>query len=845
MNLYNQILRTFVKKSFVSIFVVGFLFSVACFAQQLEIHHIDVGQADATLIKSPTGVTMLIDAGNNGDGTNIVLPYLSSLGITSLNYVASSHYHEDHIGGLDEVINGLGTSNIGAVYDRGSDNLPTTGTFNDYAAAANATGRRYTVTLGQIIDLGGGVTLKCVATNGTVINYGTVSGATKSENDLSVGWVLTYNSFRYFTGGDLGGESSSYADSETPLATQVGDVDVMKVDHHGSEYSTNQTFVNNLKPEVAIIEVGNGNTYFHPVQSTLDRLVNAHCYIYQTELGNGGTIPTGKGVVANGNIVVKTSGTGYTVTYGSTTDTYNITLATEPTNYVTSFTATLPASTTIQLNWTDAVGAQLPSGYLLMANTTNTFTAPSDGTTYTDDVTLSDGSAAVNITYGSGTYSFSGLNTATQYYFQLYPYNGSGSSINYKTDGTVPSASATTTGTTVTSVTVVSWEVTGQASYGTQGLTATTVATSVVNSAGLTRGSGVTTSGTGAANGWGGTGWTSASSSDAISANIFMTFAFTVKSGYKISLSQLTQNYRRSGTGPSNGAVQYQINSGSWTTIGDYTSLYSSTSSSGASITPIVLSSVTALQNLSVGTIVNFRIVPYGASSSSGTWYVYSLSGDDLILSGTAEAVTNPVEMTSFSAAAVSNRTTLVWKTATEVNNYGFEIERRLISNNSSTSPLSSPYQGGDERGGWNKVGFVAGNGTSNIEHQYSYTEAAVAAEKYAYRLKQIDNDGTYKYSSEAEVQVGTAPKILMLVNYPNPFNPTTTIQFTVPTDGKAVVKILNVLGQEVATVYNGDVNAGVMNTVNFNASMLASGVYFSRLESGGNVQIKKMLLMK
>ncbi len=298
-------------------------FFSAVSAQQLEIHHIDVGQADATLIKSPTGVTMLIDAGNDGNGTSIVLPYLSSLGITSLNYIVNSHYHADHLGGLDEVINTLGSANIGAIYDRGNAApLPTTQVYNNYVNAANATGKRYTIGLGQTLDLGGGVTMECVATAGQVLNYGPVPNAGVSENDMSVGWVLNYNTFQYFTGGDLGGETTYYADNETPLAPQVGDVDAFKVDHHGSRYSTNQTFVNTLKPEVSFIEVGNGNTYGHPAQTTLDRLAAANCYIYQTETGAGGTIPAGKGAVANGTIVLHSSGTGFTVTYGTHTDTY-------------------------------------------------------------------------------------------------------------------------------------------------------------------------------------------------------------------------------------------------------------------------------------------------------------------------------------------------------------------------------------------------------------------------------------------------------------------------------------------------------------------------------------------
>jgi hypothetical protein len=195
-----------------------------------------------------------------------------------------------------------------------------------------------------------------------------------------------------------------------------------------------------------------------------------------------------------------------------------------------------------------------------------------------------------------------------------------------------------------------------------------------------------------------------------------------------------------------------------------------------------------------------------------------------------------PVQLTSFAATVASNSSVLLsWNTATEVNNYGFEIERRTVGSLSSTTTQSE----------WTKIGFVTGNGTSSIEQNYSYTDANAVTGTYVYRLKQIDNDGAYKYSSETEVKTGTSAKMLTLSNYPNPFNPTTTIQFTVPNDGNAVVKVFNVLGQEVVTAFSGEVKAGVVNTISFNASKLSSGVYFSRLESGGKAQIRKLVLMK
>lgn len=410
--------------------VCFFLLSVIIFAQELQIHHINVGQGDATLIISPTGKKMLIDAGNTGQGTNVVRPYLSSLGINYLDFVVCSHYHADHLGGLDEVINGLGTSNIGAVYDRGRNApLPTTVAFTEYEAAANATGRRYAIQLGQVIDLGGGVTMKCVATDGYVINYGRVANATSSENNLSIGFLLNYSSFQYFTGGDLGGESTYYADNETPLAPQVGDVDAFKINHHGSQYSTNQTFVNTLKPEVGIISVGT-NTYGHPAQVVLDRLANANCFMYLTQTGSGGTVPSGKGVVANNNIVVRTTGKSYTVTYGSTTHSY-------PGDGTRNYAPTSVTVSVGSINSGSVSNLSANDGSYFIVNSSNTSTFTTD---WYSSVTISENRLNVSkltVTY-DGRYSTS----VTQ---RLYLFNYSTNAWNQIDSRTVGTSDITIT----------------------------------------------------------------------------------------------------------------------------------------------------------------------------------------------------------------------------------------------------------------------------------------------------------------------------------------------------------------------------------------------------------------
>jgi hypothetical protein len=190
-----------------------------------------------------------------------------------------------------------------------------------------------------------------------------------------------------------------------------------------------------------------------------------------------------------------------------------------------------------------------------------------------------------------------------------------------------------------------------------------------------------------------------------------------------------------------------------------------------------------------------------------------------------------PVEMTSFTATMQSaNNAVLRWNTATEVNNQGFEVERRA-----------------EESSAWAKVGFVSGAGTSNSPKAYSFIDRALASGRYTYRLKQIDNGGSFKYyGTEASVEVAAVPKILKLeANYPNPFNPTTNISFTVPSEGRAVVKIFTVLGKEVATLFNDVAVSGKHYSVPFNAASLSSGIYFSQLEFAGERLTKKMLMVK
>ncbi|HVO73208.1 MAG TPA: CHRD domain-containing protein [Ignavibacteriaceae bacterium] len=185
-----------------------------------------------------------------------------------------------------------------------------------------------------------------------------------------------------------------------------------------------------------------------------------------------------------------------------------------------------------------------------------------------------------------------------------------------------------------------------------------------------------------------------------------------------------------------------------------------------------------------------------------------------------------PVELTSFSASMDGKNVLLSWTTATETNNLGFDIEKQIGTV-------------------WQKIGFVKGKGTTTNLQSYSFSEKNISAGRYSYRLKQIDFDGSFEYSSVINVNVGTPLTFRMSQNYPNPFNPSTIINFQIPERTNVSLKVFDILGREVLTLLDEVKEPGIYN-VTFNAAGFSSGVYIYRLSTGtGNISVKKMTLIK
>jgi hypothetical protein len=199
-----------------------------------------------------------------------------------------------------------------------------------------------------------------------------------------------------------------------------------------------------------------------------------------------------------------------------------------------------------------------------------------------------------------------------------------------------------------------------------------------------------------------------------------------------------------------------------------------------------------------------------------------------------------PVELSSFTASSNQNGVNLKWQTATEVNNYGFEIERKVHTSSLDFARDDNELSVTE----WEKVGFVNGNGNSNSPKTYSFSDNNPSGgSKFYYRLKQIDNDGQFEYSDAVEVEI--VPKEFALYqNYPNPFNPNTKINYSVPFDSKVIISIYSITGELVTELVNDNVETGTYS-VDFNGSNLASGMYIYKMAAGSFVKTYKMMLMK
>lgn len=227
---------------------------------KLKVYYFDVGQADSILIQNGKH-SMLIDAGNNEDGPKLV-NYFKKLGINHFDYVVATHAHEDHVGGMDDIINNFDIDNFMM-----PDMLTTTKTFEEVLDALTTKGLKYEAPKEDSSFKLGDASI-------TVISA--LSGAS-DLNDSSIVLKLVYGNHSFMFMGDA---SSSV---EKKILDKNIESSVLKVGHHGSEYSTSKAFLNKVKPSYAIISVGKNNVYNHPNKVVLQRLSKMGVNTYRTD----------------------------------------------------------------------------------------------------------------------------------------------------------------------------------------------------------------------------------------------------------------------------------------------------------------------------------------------------------------------------------------------------------------------------------------------------------------------------------------------------------------------------------------------------------------------------------
>lgn len=215
--------------------------------------------------------------------------------------------------------------------------------------------------------------------------------------------------------------------------------------------------------------------------------------------------------------------------------------------------------------------------------------------------------------------------------------------------------------------------------------------------------------------------------------------------------------------------------------------------------------------------------------------YFGCLVGDDGNLIGAeingityGTILTMPVELISFSEKVESNSVLLKWSTATETNNYGFEILRSILPNDKDKS----------------KVGFIKGNGTTTEKKNYEYLDKNLTKGEYEYQLVQIDYDGTRKQIADTKVVLTSPDDYTLYQNYPNPFNPTTKIEYKIPNESDITLLVYNILGEIIYKLKQSDVKAGKHEII-FNGKNLPSGIYYYQIRTTDFIDTKEMLLIK
>ncbi len=345
--------------------LLTFLLPTLAWSQELRFTTLDIGQGDSAVLIAPGGCVALFDGGPTGSGATIKA-YLKALGVTRIDMAFVSHMHADHMGGIDEVDVGTNAIPITTVYDHGG--TYNSASYNEYVS--HFSGRRSTPSRGQSFSLCGQVTLTVMAVNGNGVS-------SPDENTKSLAVRISYGAFDALVGGDLTGNP----DVESTLLGDVGELELYKVHHHGSRYSSNNTFLDATMPTVSFISVGKDNTYGHPTVECLDRLTAHGSDIWQTE-----DPAMNK---ALGHLELSTAdGSAFTVKQGTQSVSYTSKIPdTTPPTAPGSLSASAASTSQVNLSWTastDNVGVTSYNIYRSTDNANFVAVASTTGTTHSD-----------------------------------------------------------------------------------------------------------------------------------------------------------------------------------------------------------------------------------------------------------------------------------------------------------------------------------------------------------------------------------------------------------------------------------------------------------------------------
>ena len=322
-------------------YVLVLLLATSAFAGELEIHTINVGWGSSVFVKGPNGITLLLEAGDTGKGTSEVVPYLQSIGVppsAGLSWTIAGHQACEHLGGLDEVIQAGYDVHLSNLYN-GSFTTNACVTAWNAAAAGTSGGAPDEIHVGTVFFLGDGATATCVAAHGEFIDGFGIG--TTDENDNSIALLFQYRGFDYLWASDLGGGSADQActgrsTSQTDVETYVmdailpggeslisnGGIDVLAVNNHGSESSTNANYMNWSRPAFAVISTGAGQGSLQvPRKDVVEKVLRAGAacitvpaaIVLQTEEGSPSGAETSTAGFSVGNIKIKTDGVLYEV----------------------------------------------------------------------------------------------------------------------------------------------------------------------------------------------------------------------------------------------------------------------------------------------------------------------------------------------------------------------------------------------------------------------------------------------------------------------------------------------------------------------------------------------------